>query len=94
MKGATCYVIVTVEGKHLSFVGIAVIVGAVQYFINIAHECRAPDVGLVLFGVSANNVFLAKAKDRKSVIFSVVLHSLGEILREGLVIKIHILLLS
>jgi uncharacterized protein (UPF0303 family) len=65
VKGTSRYIVVAIEGKDLSFVGVAVIIRAMQNFIYVADKSGAPDVGgvLVRWESSCDHIF-AKTKRR------------------------------
>ena len=42
MQGAPCNIIVFVKGKHWGFIGVTIVKGRVQNFINIPNKRRAP----------------------------------------------------
>jgi hypothetical protein len=89
VKSAPRYIVVSVEGENLRFIGIAIVVGAVQNFVNVANERGPPDVGTVFFAVSANDVFLAKVESGTSIISFIALNTLHQLSRERFVIKTH-----
>lgn len=53
MKSAAGDVVVIIKGKDLSFVGVAIVDGQMQYLLDVADKGGAPEIGLVVGGVTA-----------------------------------------
>ena len=75
VKSAAGQIIVFIKRKHLRFIGIAVIIRAMQYLVDIANKRRPQNRWKIMPVIAPQNPAFIKSKAGKRSVFSVVYYS-------------------